>query len=376
MKIAILGSAHPLRGGLASYNERLAAEFIREGNEVTIYSFSLQYPQFLFPGKSQYTNQLPPAGLNIDTCVNSINPLNWIQVGLKIKKQKPDILIVKFWLPFMAPCLGTICKIVHGNKHTRILAIIDNIIPHEKRPGDRLLAQYFCHQIDAFIVMSRSVEKELKSFTQKQPIQFNPHPLFDHFGDAVPREQACRQLQIDPQCRYMLFFGFIRNYKGLDILLDALADERLKALNVKLIIAGEFYEDATPYRQKIETHQLQHKVILKTEYIPDDQVRYFFSAAELVVQPYKQATQSGVTQIAYHFEKPMLVTAVGGLPEMVPHRKAGYVTRPNANEIAECIHSFFTRNEAELFAEGIKEEKEKYRWSRLTTNIRQMLSKA
>lgn len=374
MKIAILGSAHPLRGGLASYNERLGMEFMREGNDVTIYSFSLQYPQFLFPGKSQFASQPPPEGLTIDTCVNSINPFNWIQVGLKIKKQKPDILIVKFWLPFMAPCLGTICKIVHGNKHTRIVAIIDNIIPHEKRPGDRLLAQYFCHQIDAFIVMSRSVEKELKSFTKKQPIQFNPHPLFDHFGDAVPREQACRQLQIDPQCRYMLFFGFIRNYKGLDILLDALADERVKLLNVKLIVAGEFYEDATPYLQKIEMLQLQDKVILKTEYIPDDQVKYFFSAAELVVQPYKQATQSGVTQIAYHFEKPMLVTAVGGLPEMVPHGKAGYVTRPYANEIAESIHSFFTRNEAHLFAKGIKDEKEKYSWGRMTDNIRQMLS--
>ena len=354
MKIAILGSAHPLRGGLASYNERLATQFVREGDEVKLYSFSLQYPDFLFPGKTQFTDQPPPPDIQIDSCVNSINPLNWWITGNKIKQTRPDLLIVKFWLPFMAPCLGTICKIVKSNGHTRVVAIIDNIIPHEKRPGDTLLARYFCRQVDAFITMSQSVKCDLKAFTNNQPVQYIPHPLFDHFGRPVSKEAACEKLHLNPKDKYILFFGFIRDYKGLDILLDAMADEKVRSLGIKLIIAGEFYEDSAPYLQNLETLQLHNSVILKTDYIPDDEVRFFFSAADLVVQPYKHATQSGVTQICYHFEKPMLVTRVGGLPEMVPHQVAGYVAEPNAKEIAGFIQLFFSLNNSDAFKEGIR----------------------
>src|SRR4051812_440101 len=209
MKVTILGSAYPLRGGLAAYNERLATEFLKEGDEVKIVTFSLQYPEFLFPGTTQYSSLPKPQNLNIDVAVNSVNPLNWIKVGRKIKKDKPDLLIVKFWLPFMAPCLGTICRLVKKNNHTKIISILDNIIPHEKRFGDTSLTQYFVNSVDAFIAMSDSVYNDLSEFDTKKPRLLNPHPLFDNYGEAIPKSEALQQLNLESSKKYILFFGLI-----------------------------------------------------------------------------------------------------------------------------------------------------------------------
>ena len=339
MKVIILGSAHPLRGGLAAYNERLAREFIRQGHSVQIYTFSLQYPSFLFPGTSQYSDQPAPDDLYIHVKVNSLNPLNWLSVGREIAKLNADLLIVKFWLPFMAPCLGTISRMVKKNKKTKVISIIDNIIPHEKRVGDFQLASYFVNSVDGFIAMSESVLEDLKKFDDKKPAIFSPHPLYDNFGEAISKTEAYQKLGLEINTEYLLFFGFIRDYKGLDILLHAMADERIRQLNVKLIVAGEFYTDAKPYAEMITQLNIADKLILKTDFIPDDEVRNYFCAADMVVQPYKHATQSGVTQICYHFDRPMLVTNVGGLPEIVPNGKVGYVVEPNAQAVADTKSS-------------------------------------
>jgi D-inositol-3-phosphate glycosyltransferase len=375
MKVIILGSAHPLRGGLASYNERLAREFVRQGHSVQIYTFSLQYPSFLFPGTSQYSDQPAPDDLYIHVKVNSINPLNWLKVGKEIAKLNADLMIVKFWLPFMGPCLGTISRIVRGNKKTKVIAIMDNIIPHEKRVGDFQLAQYFANSVDSFIAMSDSVLVDLQKFDKQKPKVFSPHPLFDNFGEAIKKTEAYEKLGLEINTEYILFFGFIRDYKGLDLLLQAMADDRVRNLNIRLIVAGEFYTAAKPYWDLITQLNIADKLILRTDFIPDDEVRNYFCAADIVVRPYKHATQSGVTQICYHFDRPMLVTNVGGLPEIVPNGKVGYVVEPEPKAIADALVDFYANHREFTMRDNIKTEKKKYAWSEMLNRILEMYQK-
>jgi D-inositol-3-phosphate glycosyltransferase len=375
MQIAIVGTAFPYRGGLAAYNERLAGQFIQEGHDALIYTFKLQYPGFLFPGNTQFTDGPAPAGLKIKRLVNSVNPFNWIITGYRIKKTKPDILIFKYWLPFMAPCFGTIAKIVKSNRHTRVICIFDNVIPHENRPGDKILTKYFIKSIDGAIAMSQSVYDDLAVFNKRIPRKLSPHPLFDNFGESVSEDIALVKLGLKKGFSYMLFFGFIRSYKGLDLLIEAFADQRLRNKNLKLIIAGEFYEDDKPYRELIKKHNLDNDIVIFDRFIKDNEVSFFFSIADLVVQPYRSATQSGVTQIAFHFEKPMLVTDVGGLKEIVPHGKCGYTVKPDAGEISEAIIDFFENKRKTSFCENIKKEKEKYSWSHMSASVLDVYNK-
>lgn len=368
MKIAILGSAHPLRGGgLTTFNERLAYQLQQQGHEVIIYSFSLQYPSFLFPGKTQFTDEPAPEGLDIRAAVNSINPLNWLIVGAQIKRERFDLVIVRFWLPFMGPAFGTILRRVKSNGHTRVLCIADNIIPHEKRPGDRLFTNYFIGVVDVFVAMSKDVLKDVKTFTSK-PVFFSPHPVYDSYKEAVSKEEACQKLGLDPAKKYILFFGFIREYKGLDWLLEAMADERIRKAGIELIAAGEYYNKDVEANNNsiIERHKLQQVVHMRTDFIPNSEVRYYFSAADVVVQPYKHATQSGITQIAYHFEKPMVVTNVGGLAEVVPDGKVGFVAEPDPTAIATAILKFYEPGSLPGLHENILHEKQKYSWDTFT----------
>lgn len=367
MKIAILGTAHPLRGGLAAFNERLASQLQDEGHNVTIWSFSLQYPSFLFPGKTQYTDEPAPRGLDIRTTVNSVNPLNWLSVGAKMNKEQYDLVIVKYWLPFMGPAFGTILKKAKSNGKTRVVCIVDNIIPHEKRPGDKQFTNYFIKAVDAFVTMSKDVLKDVKTFTSK-PAAFTPHPVYDIYKEAVSKEEACKKIGADPSKKYLLFFGFIREYKGLDWLLEAMADERIRKSGIELIAAGEYYNKDVEAANNaiIAANQLGSTVHMRTDFIPDSEVRYYFSAADLVVQPYKHATQSGITQIAFHFEKPMVVTNVGGLPEVVPDGKVGFVAEPNPRSIADAILKFFEPNSIPELHANILQEKKKYSWETFT----------
>lgn len=368
-KIIIIGSAYPFRGGLAAYNERLAREYIKNGDDVVIYTFTLQYPSFLFPGKSQYSESPAPTDIKIIRIVNSINPLNWIKVGNRIKKQKPDLVIIKFWIPFMAPCFGTIARRIKKNNFTKIISIVDNIIPHEKRVGDRILASYFVQAVHGFVAMSKSVMEDIKLFNKTKPVLFCPHPLYDHFGEIIPKEKAICNLKLDTNYKYILFFGFIRDYKGLDLLLKSYAKLSIKNKSIKLIVAGEFYTDSKPYFDLIKINQLDEFVIMHNNFIPDEKVADYFCASDIVVQPYKNATQSGVTQIAYHFNKPMIVTDVGGLAEIIPDGKVGYVVKPDSEKLAEAISKFFDLNKEKEFMEAASVEKEKYSWTNLIKTI-------
>lgn len=366
MKVVLLGTAWPYRGGLAAFNERLVSEFLDQGHDTEIYTFTLQYPQILFPGKTQYAQSPAPNKIKITRKVNAVNPINWVRVGKQIKELAPDILIIKYWMPFMAPCFGTIAKWAKKNKHTQVICIADNIIPHEPKFYDNFFTKYFIKHCDKFVVMSESVLKDLVQFNRSKLRATNPHPLFNNFGDAVSKQVACAHLKINPDKKYILFFGFIRDYKGLDVLLSSL--DKIED-DIDLIIAGEYYADNKPYLDQIKHLKNPNRVHQFNHFINDEDVKYFFCAADIVVQPYKHATQSGVTQIAYHFNTPMLVTNVGGLPEMVPHDKVGYVTPCEPDAISSALNSFFKENKAAYFKANILEEKKRFGWDRMVNTI-------
>jgi glycosyltransferase involved in cell wall biosynthesis len=374
MKVIVMGPAWPLRGGLASFDQRLCRAFIEEGHLCSIYSFSLQYPGFLFPGTTQYSSDPPPPGIEILSVINSINPFNWLLTGRRLKKESPDLIVVRYWLPFMGPALGTILRKAHKNGKTKIVAITDNVLPHEKRAGDRPFTKYFLKSCDAFVTMSDAVMHDLRLFEKTKPAKRVIHPLYDNFGEIIPKESARKylneklQLTIGNREKIILFFGFIRKYKGLDILLRAMAEPAIKESGIRLLVAGEFYEDSNLYKQLIEELKIGDRLILKTDFIPDGEVQYYLCAADAVIQPYRHATQSGVTPLAYHFEKPMIVSNVGSFAEQVLHEETGLVTEPEPASLARAILRFYELGE-EFFIPHLRTEKKKYSWKNLVNTI-------
>lgn len=371
MKITIVGPAYPYRGGIANFDEMLARTFMRRGDRVDIQTFTVQYPKLLFPGKTQYSQSPPPAGLDIKRRVNSMNPLNWRAVGRSLKNEKPDLIIMKYWTPFMGPALGRIARIARRNGHTKVIVQVDNIVPHEHHATDRILNRFFINSVDGFVYMSQQVKDDLDTFRTDAPALFSPHPLFEGFGEKVSKEEACGKLGLDPDVEYSLFFGLVRDYKGLDLLLDAwkILKDGGKTENRKLIVAGEFYSGREAYIEQIRRNGLEGDVIVHDRFIADDDVKYYFSAADVLIQPYRSATQSGVTQIAYHFDLPMIVTDVGGLAEIVADDVAGYVTGAMPGSIAEAFIRFYENGNKERLRGNMTAEKKRFSWDAMADTI-------
>ncbi len=367
--IIIVGPAYPLRGGLATYNQLLATKLQEQGHSVRIVTFSLQYPNILFPGKTQYSTDLKPENIEIEVSLNSVNPLNWLSLGNTLRKEKPDLVIFRYWMPFMGPSLGTLGRIIRKNKHTKVVTIADNIIPHEKRFFDTPFTKYFVNSCDGFVTMSESVLEDLKQFDSTKPVAYNPHPMYESFGPQLDKSEARKKLGLAENGKYLLFFGFIRKYKGLDILLRAFADKRIQEAGIKLIIAGEYYDKPEEYQTIIKEHGLENALVQANDFIPDSEVSTYFSATDMVVQTYKTATQSGVTQIAYYYHNPMLVTDVGGLAELVPHNKVGYVTSTDIKEIADAILDFYENKREAEFVENIKTERLRFTWESMIAKL-------
>jgi glycosyltransferase involved in cell wall biosynthesis len=374
MKVIIIGPAYPLRGGLASFDQRLCRAFEVEGHSCSIYSFSLQYPGFLFPGTTQYSSDPPPAGIEIHSAINSVNPFNWLITGNRLRKEAPDLVVVRYWLPFMGPALGTILRRIRKNGKTKVIAITDNVLPHEKRPGDRSFTRYFLRSCDAFVTMSDVVMNNLRKFERTKPAKRVIHPLYDNFGDIISKAEARRYLNeslkmnIGEQEKIILFFGFIRKYKGLDILLRAMAEPGIKESGIRLLVAGEFYEDRDPYKKLIDELGISQQLILKTDFIPDAEVKFYICAADAVIQPYRHATQSGVTPLAYHFEKPMIVSNVGSFADLVLHEQTGMVSKAEPVALAYAIVRFYELGEP-YFIPDLRSEKKKYSWKILVDTI-------
>jgi glycosyltransferase involved in cell wall biosynthesis len=366
--IVFLGPAHPYRGGIASFTERLAREFQSVGHQCTLITFTLQYPSFLFPGKTQFANQPAPNDLKIFRWINTINPFNWIKTGFDLRKLKPDLIIVRYWMPFFAPAFGTILKIAGFLTHTKIICIADNIIPHEKRPGDRMLTAYFNGAVDGYVVMSEQVRADFSELGIKKSSILHPHPLFDHFGEQIENVKARQTLDLEQNKGVLLFFGFIRKYKGLDLLLEAMTDALIREKGYQLIVAGEFYEEEEKYREYINQHQLPASVQIHNQFIPENRIPYYFSAADVLVQPYRHATQSGVTPLAMHFNLPMIVTDAGGLSEMVQDGVTGLVVDISPTAIANGILAYFEKGKS-FYSEHLTAYKTRFSWSAMAEAI-------
>ena len=374
-KIFIIGPAYPLRGGPAQFNENLCSELNKEGHNAAIISYCLQYPNFLFPGSSQFeTSGHAPAGIKIHSIINSVNPFNWLKVARFIGKEKPDFILFRYWLPFFGPCLGTIGRLVKSK--TKVLALTDNINPHEKRPGDKLFTRYFIKSCHGFIAMSKKVLQDIDEYSSTANKVYSPHPMYETYGNPVSSEEARKHLGLNPNDKLILFFGLIRHYKGLDILLEAMAHPEIKKQNIKLLIAGEFYEDPQLYKDLIRKHGLENTVLLHDRFISNDEVKYYFCAANLVAQTYRNATNSGVSMVAYYYNKPLLVTAVGGLNEIVPDGQCGYLVEPKAEAISEKILRYFVNQDEARMTENVKLEKKKYEWSAFTRALLALYEKS
>lgn len=373
-KIVILGPAYPLRGGIADFNESLAKALKNQGHEVVLYSFKFQYPKFLFPGKTQFRERAPSQNLTIRPEVHSMNPLNWGKVASKIVAEQPDLVITRFWLPVMGMSLGSICGKIR-KKGIKVVAIVDNVIPHEKRPGDTQLTRFFMKRCDAFIGMSQSVINDLQQFTNSKNVKLIPHPIYNVFGEPAEQEEALRSLQLDQNRQRILFFGLIRAYKGLDILLKALPEILKQEPELDLIVAGEFYDEEEKYRNLVQELQLENHVFFHNYFIPDEQVKYYFAASDCVVQPYKSATQSGITQIAYNFNTPMIVSNVGGLPEIVENGVAGLVVDPNAKAFAQAVKTFYKNGGRPHYERGVIEGKKRFSWDYFLNGFWELVKK-
>ncbi len=369
-----------MRGGIAHFNTILFNYLARENN-IKIYSFKRQYPNFLFPGKTQFETGIPAVKIPDDknvVSIDSVNPFNWIKYGLKIRKEKPDLLIFKYWIPFFAPCYFTLCLIAKLFRKTKVLFICDNVIPHEKRFGDKLLTKLAFSVVDYFVVLSKTVEQDLKKFNKKKPYVLTPHPIYNHFGEKVSKEVAkefiLKKYNYDfRNKKLLLFFGYIRRYKGLFYLLEAMNNLKEHS-EISLLVAGEFYEDETPYKEKVFNQALENNIKFISEFIPDDVVKYLFSACDCLVLPYTDATQSGIVQIAYYYDKPVIVTNVGGLSEIVINEKTGIIVDPNDSKaISEAILKFYNENLEATFIENIKKEKTKYSWEYFVNNLYKLL---
>ncbi len=368
MNILVLGTAYPWRGGIAHYIA-LLADHLKKNHRVDIVTFTRQYPLFLFPGKTQRETGDPGIVMQTESMIDSINPINWILTGWKLRKRNYDVVVFKYWLPFFGPCFGTICRLIKWRKKTKVIALCDNVLPHEHRPGDSVFTKYAFHIVDGYIVQSESVERDLLSFVKNPSYKRVMHPIYENFGSSISKEEARKTLGFKENDRIILFFGYIRKYKGLDLLFEAMKTVR-KSMDIHLLVAGEFYDDEHSYREFVEINNMNDCIHFMSEYIPGDRVPVLFSAADCVVLPYRSATQSGIVQIAYNFNKPVIVTNVGGLAETVSNGMSGFVVPPESPEaLASSIAAFYRENREVSFIKEVKKEKVKYSWKSLVEAI-------
>ncbi len=378
MNIVLIGTAYPLRGGIAHY-VGLLWKYLSRTHDVRVVTFSRQYPKLLFPGKSQ--EESGDAGIPVESVqwIDSINPLNWIRTGFRVRALRADLIVFKFWMPFFAPCYGVIAAIARWRRATRTMFICDNVIPHERRPGDKLLTRFAFRFIDSYVVQSRAVERDLRLWKKDPLLAYLPHPVYEIFGEETSRIAARAKLRgVDAAMdlgdgeRVLLFFGYVREYKGLDVILDAMP-AILARIKVKLLVVGEFYDNEQQYREQVRRLGVGDAVIFHSDYVPNEDVGVYFSASDVLTLPYRSATQSGIIQIAYNFHRPVIATDVGGLGEVIVDGRTGFIVpsgQPAA--IAEAVISFFENDRFEEFRAGVIDEKKKYSWEFMAEGIEKL----
>jgi len=364
-KVAIIGPAWPYRGGLANFNERLSREWMARGSDVTIHTFTKQYPDMLFPGTSQFSGIPKPADLTIERSIHAYNPFQWRNASINIAAEKYDLALIRYWLPAMGPSLGRVASALASTQRTRVVALVDNLYPHESRPLDRWLTNAFIKYPHAFVTMSKVVEGQLKQQVDDRPVCRTLHPIYDDYGPVFDQTQARTKLGIDFNGPILLFFGFIRKYKGLDLLLRALAELNLSNRGVKLIVAGEWYEDATMYKELAKTLHLDDMIVWHDHFIPESEIATYFSAVDAVVQPYRNATQSGISALAFAYSKPLVSTRVGGLAEVVEDGVTGFLCDPEPTSIRDAIERWIDSPDMKPMLRAIDNRRSEMTWDRL-----------
>lgn len=366
MKIAILSCFHPFRGGIAQFNASVLGE-LGKAHTVKAFNFTLQYPALLFPGKTQYVQEGDTAvPVESEALLSTINPFTWRKTAKAIRDWGADLLIVRYWMSWFAPSLGSVARMT--GSHCKVIAITDNVLPHERHFFDKPFTKWFLKAVDGCVTMSSEVAADLKALMPGARYVTLPHPLYTHFGERIPRAEAERALGLEGDAKTLLFFGLIRKYKGLDILLDAFAG---LPEDYRLVIAGEAYGDFAEYARAIEANPNRERIFLHQRYIPDNEVALFFSAADAVVLPYRSATQSGVEAIATQFEVAMIVTDTGALRASVEGRGTGLVAdRAEPECVREAVLRFFdTPGLRESCHEHILQEKRRLSWSEFCKGI-------
>ncbi len=373
MKIVYVGTCYPMRGGMAHFNASLARE-LSHRHQVRMLSFTRQYPGLLFPGKSQFVESgdgAAAARFEATPLLDSIWPPSWWRTADEAVRERPDLLLLTYWMPFFAPAFGTVARRVRRRLGAHVMMLCHNIVPHEQRPFDAALTRYALAPVDSFLVLSEAVEADLRRFRPHAPRRRVRHPVYDLFGQRVEKSAARSELGLD-EGPWLLFFGFVRPYKGLDLLLEALAEVRRRR-PVKLLVAGEFYEGEQRTRRRVTELGLEEAVVLRSEYIPENRVHLYFSACDVVTLPYRSATQSGIVPIAYHLDAPVICTDVGGLAEVVPHEHAGFVVPPgDVSALAASILRFYDEGWEERLRAGVQVEKVKYSWEALANAVEEL----
>ena len=381
LKRIIIGPGYPLRGGISESNQALDECFQKKGESSHIISYNLQYPKLLFPGKKQtIQGTIHPHPTTVEL-INTINPFSWYQCVKYIIAENPDYVIVRYWHPYFALCLSYISRALL-KESISVLAWIDNINPHESVPFQTILTNTFLKYCDSLLVMSYAVKEEVLKYNvaKDKLITVSPHPIYNVFGSIIPKKKARKRLGLTSESidntRYILFFGLIRQYKGLDLLLDVMSSDKIKELNIKLIVAGEFYDSKTKYIDKIKSLGIEDSIVIHDFYIPNESVVNYFCASDIVVQPYLSATQSGVSMVACNFNKPMLLTNVGGLSEYVNDQQDGYLVNVDKTSIIEALEDYYLNNREEAFVSQIKQKKTSLTWGHLANEFDKLYKKS
>ena len=372
MRFVLIGPFPPYRGGIAHFSEALRRGLGARGHAVEAVTFSRQYPGLLFPGTTQYE----PDGTTVGAArlLDTVGPRSWRRTARYVAAKKPDAAVFQFWMPFLGPSYGTVARRLR-KAGVPVLAVVHNALPHERRPGDRALARHFLRACDGLVVMSESVRRDLQNLGVEAPVRRVRHPVYEHFGEARPRAEARAALGLPTDAPVLLFFGFVRRYKGLHVLLEAMPRVLERLPEARLVVAGEFYEDEAAVRR--QAAPLGHAVRFDAEYIPSESVAAYFSAADVVVQPYVSATQSGVAQIAFHFERPVITTDVGGLAETVLDGEAGLVVPPeHPAALADAVVRFFGDEMAGRLAAGVRREREAASWDHVYDAVEDLTKQA
>ncbi|MEE8341213.1 MAG: glycosyltransferase [Candidatus Neomarinimicrobiota bacterium] len=366
MRITLIGPFTPFRGGISDFNTALFKE-LDNSHTVQIINFSTQYPNFLFPGKTQYkNNDINP--VESEQILSSINPLAWSRTSNKIVEFQPELVVFHYWMPFFAPAFRKIAESVNKKTQAKIIVICHNLIPHEKFRFTRFLTKTFLNKVDRFIVMSESVRSELLNIISDAKHKLVPHPIYNIFGNTIEKRIARKNLDIKAK-NVILYFGLIREYKGLDILLKSVPKIKQELDDFIVIVAGECYENAEKYIDLVEKLKIHDSVDLKLKFIPDSEVSEYFSAADVIALPYRTATQSGIIQIAYNFDRPVVVSDVGGLAEIVLDGKTGYVVKPISDEFAKALVKYFRDDNFDQFSKNILVHKKLFSWNNFIDNL-------